>query len=107
MIGGGESVAADVTTISCSSQTGVPNAGRPQLTNQTTDYSGRFAILLYGSTVYVLFLVTFCYAIGFVSNVVVPKSIDDGVVGPRVTAILINSLHKVLTVILHPNEPEI
>lgn len=52
----------------------------------------RFAALAYGGAVYVFFLVTFLYAIGFVANVVVPKSIDSGDPAPLGEALFVNSL---------------
>ena len=45
---------------------------------------------LYGAVCYVLFLGTFLYAIGFVGDLIVPKSIDSGAQGPIGTAILVN-----------------
>jgi methanethiol S-methyltransferase len=50
----------------------------------------RIAYFLYGLVAYVLFLVAFLYAIGFIGDIVVPKQIDSGDVGPIGTAIVIN-----------------
>jgi protein-S-isoprenylcysteine O-methyltransferase Ste14 len=51
---------------------------------------GAFIAVLYGATAYLLFLVTFLYAIGFVGNVFVPKSIDSGAGVSLAQAVLVD-----------------
>jgi protein-S-isoprenylcysteine O-methyltransferase Ste14 len=53
---------------------------------------GRFLSLVYGVVAYIAFLVTILYAIGFVTGVLVPKTLDTGAVVPVVEAILVNVL---------------
>jgi methanethiol S-methyltransferase len=53
---------------------------------------GRLIALLYGLAAYCVFLVTFLYAIGFVADLVVPKTIDSGTAGPQAAAFILNLL---------------
>lgn len=51
---------------------------------------GKAIAFFYGIVCYLLFFVTFLYAIGFVNGYVVPKSINTGAAGPVLTAVIIN-----------------
>jgi protein-S-isoprenylcysteine O-methyltransferase Ste14 len=50
----------------------------------------RTLILMYGIACYVIFFLTFLYAVGFVGNVVVPKTIDGDPTLTTLPALLIN-----------------
>ena len=52
----------------------------------------RIFALGYGAVCYLAFLVAFLYAIGFVGNIVVPRSIDAGISAPVAEAVVVNVL---------------
>jgi methanethiol S-methyltransferase len=52
----------------------------------------RFSAFLYGLVAYLVFFVSFLYAIGFVSGLVVPKTIDSGEATPGAGAFIVNIL---------------
>ena len=57
--------------------------------------------LLYGIVVYVVFFATFCYAVGFVSTLVVPKHIDSVPQSPLSYALLVNASLLTLFALQH------
>jgi methanethiol S-methyltransferase len=62
---------------------------------------GRFVAFLYGIVSYALFFVTFLYAIGFASGLVVPKTIDIGTIVPATEAVVIDLLLMSIFAIQH------
>ena len=62
---------------------------------------GRIIGFLFGLVAYAVFLGTFLYAVGFVSGVAVPKTIDSGPVAPVAQALIINILLMSLFAVQH------
>ena len=71
--------------MSITMQTG-PNAARPALAS----LAARLFTLCYGGIAYLIFFGTFLYAVGFVSRLVVPKTVDSGSASSPMTALLVN-----------------
>ena len=56
---------------------------------------------IYGIVCYVVFLLSFIYAIGFVGNMVVPKSIDSGFVSSTAQSLIVNLILLGLFAVQH------
>jgi methanethiol S-methyltransferase len=63
--------------------------------------TGKLAALVYGLASYAFFFVTFLYAVGFVGDLVVPKTIDSGLAVPLSEALLVNTLLMAVFAIQH------
>jgi protein-S-isoprenylcysteine O-methyltransferase Ste14 len=62
---------------------------------------GGIASILYGALAYLAFLATFLYAIAFVGNLPVPKTIDSGEAGALLPALIVNTLLLGLFAVQH------
>lgn len=65
------------------------------------NFIGRTLALCYGGVSYLIFLGTFLYAIGFVSGLIVPKTIDTGAKTSALTAVCINLALLTLFAVQH------
>lgn len=61
----------------------------------------RILTISYGAVSYLIFLAAFLYAIGFVGNILVPRSVDAGVTAPIGEAVVINVLLLGLFAVQH------
>ena len=61
----------------------------------------RVLALAYGVASYLAFLAAFLYAVGFVGNLLVPKSIDSGPIGSLPASALIDTLLLLLFAVPH------
>jgi protein-S-isoprenylcysteine O-methyltransferase Ste14 len=62
---------------------------------------GRLIAFLYGVLSYLVFFATILYAIGFVSGILVPKTIDTGSAVPLAEAVIVNLLLMSLFAVQH------
>ena len=62
---------------------------------------GRILTLGYGLIAYLIFLVTILYAIGFVTGILVPKTLDDGGIIPTGAALAIDVMLMTLFAVQH------
>jgi methanethiol S-methyltransferase len=69
---------------------GCPITHRPAESERPATGMARAAVLIYGVLAYLAFFAVFTYTIGFVTNVAVPRSIDNGMTAAPAQAVLIN-----------------
>ncbi|MBR1251351.1 isoprenylcysteine carboxylmethyltransferase family protein [Bradyrhizobium sp. AUGA SZCCT0169] len=79
--------------MSITMQTGTPPA--------IPSFAMRMLALCYGGLAYLIFLGTFLYAVGFVSQLVVPKTINSGPAASLPTALLINLILMSIFAVQH------
>jgi protein-S-isoprenylcysteine O-methyltransferase Ste14 len=68
---------------------------------KSSNLMSRLLALVYGLVAYLAFFGTILYAIGFVTGLPVPKTIDDGAVVPLAEAVVVNLLLMALFAVQH------
>lgn len=89
-------VDAPAPSLGSSAVSNAQRQSRPQ-----SSFADRVASLVYGATAYLTFFVTFLYVIGFVSGLVVPRTVDGGTSAPLTEALLVNGGFLALFAVQH------
>jgi len=76
-------------------------SGQGTMSDANDNMIGRALAMIYGLAAYLVFFGTFLYAIGFVTGVAVPKTVDTGPTGPLGESLVIDLLLMSLFAIQH------
>jgi protein-S-isoprenylcysteine O-methyltransferase Ste14 len=77
------------------------NLAKGQVQKEDGDMANRFAVFVYGLVSYMVFFLTFVYAIGFIGNLYVPKSMDSAARMSFLPALVIDVLLLLMFALQH------